>query len=491
MQSMQRQFGRLLTKGPGDNAKISAILNDYEDVDKVLAKSIQIIEDAKLWRDSWVALVNSQLQVVTEFEGLYDPITGASDGVSRQAAPTPELLLERTFRLKTAYSGLKAELTEELASIETHVVNTATDARDCLAPMRKTIKKRENKRLDYERAQEKALKLERKPGRTPKENSALAKAEVEVSRTADVRKQHQPVHSSHPWLTTNQDFAVADDHLRQTLPPLIRAAFTLVEPLLYNLILIQNRLMGLYYTILHDYCTELDFPSPPPAMETVTATFNTVFGPVRSEIESIGFLVRSKAARESMSKATESSTRPTFPSNSTRSVSSALISGGPKARMLRAPSANSLPPPTPNSFSSSTHAGITPSAATDFTTATILGGAMVRRSATPSSSSASITSAQREYFDGLSPAFRKPSSISNEANEVNNIVTNGTTGKFNHSLIVSNKKKPPPPPPKKPKPEEWVVAQFRFPGEGKGDLAFQPGDRIRVVKKTGTDQDWF
>lgn len=38
MQSMQRQFGKLLNKAPGDNAKVSALLNDYEDVDKVLAQ---------------------------------------------------------------------------------------------------------------------------------------------------------------------------------------------------------------------------------------------------------------------------------------------------------------------------------------------------------------------------------------------------------------------------------------------------------------------
>ena len=38
MQSMQRQFGRLRNKAPGDNAKVSVLLNDYEDADKVLLK---------------------------------------------------------------------------------------------------------------------------------------------------------------------------------------------------------------------------------------------------------------------------------------------------------------------------------------------------------------------------------------------------------------------------------------------------------------------
>lgn len=38
MQSVQRSFGKLWSKGPGDNAKVSVLLNDYEDADNVLAQ---------------------------------------------------------------------------------------------------------------------------------------------------------------------------------------------------------------------------------------------------------------------------------------------------------------------------------------------------------------------------------------------------------------------------------------------------------------------
>ncbi len=209
MQSMQRQFGKLLNKGPGENAKVAVLLNDFEDADGVLAKvprvpptatfqfadifpaPFQIIDDAKMWRDSWAALVSHQLQVVTEYESLYDPIVGASDGhQSRQAVPTPPLQLERTFSLKKAYTELQADMVEEMVLIDEHVVKPATDARESIAPIRKTIKKRENKRLDYEKAQERALKLQRKSGRTPKEDAALIKADAEMSRAADVRTTH-------------------------------------------------------------------------------------------------------------------------------------------------------------------------------------------------------------------------------------------------------------------------------------------------------------
>lgn len=139
-----------------------------------------------MWRDSWAALASSQLQVVSEYEGLYDPIAGASDGQSRHAVATPQIQLERTFQLKKAYTELQEDLLDEMSRIEENILKPAADARDCIAPIRKTIKRRENKRLDYERAQDKAMKLQRKPGRSTKDETALAKADAEVARAADV-----------------------------------------------------------------------------------------------------------------------------------------------------------------------------------------------------------------------------------------------------------------------------------------------------------------
>jgi amphiphysin len=38
MNSMQRQFGKLIHKGGGDDAKVSVLLQDFEEADKMLAK---------------------------------------------------------------------------------------------------------------------------------------------------------------------------------------------------------------------------------------------------------------------------------------------------------------------------------------------------------------------------------------------------------------------------------------------------------------------
>jgi amphiphysin len=59
--------------------------------------------------------------------------------------------------------------------------------------------------------------------------------------------------------------------------------------------------------------------------------------------------------------------------------------------------------------------------------------------------------------------------------------------------VLAAKKKPPPPPPKKVGSfhGEYVTAMYDFEGQGEGDLSFREGDKIRVIKKTQSSQDWW
>src|SRR5690349_4121560 len=103
----------------------------------------QIVDSSNTLRDSWINLGQHQFGMAKEYQGLYDPIACAVEGTKRSSQPTPELQLSRTFNLTEAYSGLKDELTKEVVAIDTQIIDPATDARKCLAPIKKTIKKRE------------------------------------------------------------------------------------------------------------------------------------------------------------------------------------------------------------------------------------------------------------------------------------------------------------------------------------------------------------
>ncbi|KAK8040401.1 SH3 domain-containing protein [Apiospora marii] len=424
MQSVQRSFGKLLNKAPGDNAKVSVLLNDYEDIDKVLAK---LNDHTKSWRDSWINLTNTQLGIVTEYEGLYDPIVGSDRTNVKATAPTPELQLHRTFQLKEAYGELKVDLMEEIASIDERVIKPTIEARDCIAPLRKTIKKRENRRLDYEKAQDKAAKIQRKPGKTAKEEAALTKAEGEVAQAAE-------------------EFQIADSHLRETLPPLVNATFSLIPPLLAAIVLINNRLLGLYYTALHGYCEEHNFPSPPPPMEDVIACWSADYSPVKREFESISCIAHGKASKLPMHITPEEQASPN------------------EGRKSSVPSFRRSP-------------------------SGLIGYASRSPGASPSS-----LKPRSDYFGGGGGQSNRPGTASTVASNISSMSLSQHSNNGGGAPIV--KKKPPPPPPKPKRittglPDVFVVALYDFAGQGQGDLSFQEGDRIRVVKKTGTDQDWW
>lgn len=287
-----------------------------------------------------------------------------------------------------------------------------------------------------------------------------------------------------------------DDHVRETLPPIVNAAFSLVPPLLAALVLLSNRLLGLYYTAFHTYCEENQFPSPPPPMEEVIAAWQSAFDPARQDIESINCVAHGRAARQPMhinieAQAIEGKKPAAPPPNSApRRAPTGLISGGPSSMPPRpSPSrtptiTTPVPSPGPRPPPANANLGVP----TDFTTASGYG-----HEPGTSPSSASSLRPGNDYFSsagggGSSIRSLRPASAASS-------VSTASAVSAAAAAAVAGKKKPPPPPPKRigtnQRPDEFVIALYAFSGQSAGDLSFREGDRIRVVKRTGTDQDWW
>lgn len=132
-----------------------------------------------------MSILSSQLGTISGFEELYNPIEGTSDGHGHDPVETPQLQLDRTARLKEAYAELKTDLLEEVAMMDARVIRPATDAKEYIQPIRKTIKKRDNKRVDWERCLDKVNHASKKMKRSDKENVALAKMEQDLSKASD------------------------------------------------------------------------------------------------------------------------------------------------------------------------------------------------------------------------------------------------------------------------------------------------------------------
>lgn len=86
--------------------------------------------------------------MIGEFYTLYAPIIGSSEPTSdRQPATTPEDVLTRTATLRDEYEDLKTELMQELNAMEDRMITPTMQAKESLAPMKKTIKKRGDRKV--------------------------------------------------------------------------------------------------------------------------------------------------------------------------------------------------------------------------------------------------------------------------------------------------------------------------------------------------------
>lgn len=86
-----------------------------------------------------------------EFDGLYAPIVGSSETPSpHRPVETDPLVLARTNRLRREYDELREDLVQELNAVETRMTRPAENAKESIIPMKKTIKKRNDKKVNHE-----------------------------------------------------------------------------------------------------------------------------------------------------------------------------------------------------------------------------------------------------------------------------------------------------------------------------------------------------
>lgn len=220
--------------------------------------------------------------------------------------------------------------------------------------------------------------------------------------------------------------------------------------------MIQNTLLAQYYTVLHNYCESTGFPSPSPPMEDVIAAFNRDFEHIKEQVENISTIARGKAVHQPMAGGSES-----------KSYTGLNIRNGINAR--RPSSQNKI--------------GASPSPSTNSRVMRI-----------PSSSSIAVSPAP-ERSPSPEPPLHTPNYGSHltPASSYSAHSPAGPSGDYFQRGTVQ-KKKPPPPPPKRIGSQNsgvYVTALYTFSGQNDGDLSFEEGDKIRVIKKTESTDDWW
>jgi amphiphysin len=232
-----------------------------------------------------------------------------------------------------------------------------------------------------------------------------------------------------------------DERLRGVIPSIMEAISDFFTPMLNTMYAIQSDLFQHLYASVYEYATSQGLTNTDDLVEECTSMYEPVRQRAESEIKS---LREGKIARTPMGESTG------------------------KAGMFARRSSNSLPSSRPTKSAPPPPPPYTPHAEERTSK-------KLQKPPPPTTSGPSSLLTPNTHHQSSYAASRTSSSSS-----IN-------------SDIAKKKKAPPPPPPKpslSPKPE-FVTAKYDFAGESKGDLAFKVGDRIKIIKKTDSMEDWW
>lgn len=331
-------------------------------------------------------------------------------------------------------------------------------------------------------------------------------------------------------------YTKADDTLRERLPLLLQAIYSLIPPIFATQVQLQYTIVANYYTILHSFAQDFQFENPPPSMEQIVEEWEQAHLPIRKEIESMGCLANGKAIRQQQQNAQSGSgSRFQISRNASYSTTASNGNGNNTRPPSRASSYTTATTNYSNGRRSSTDTHYTvpsqgpPSPETDRDSKpripSISNGSLAppstsqsqyrspSPSTTPQASSPAIFSppipaTTTPMTTGYAPAGPKSSDyFSSSHNRFNHTIpshssTPITPGSgvspgqqsnvaFAAAAAAAGAKKKPPPPPKPKAAALYVTALYDFDGQGDGDLVFSEGDRIRVVQKTESTDDWW
>ncbi|KAF7196365.1 LAS seventeen-binding protein 3 [Pseudocercospora fuligena] len=533
MKAVQRMGGKMM-KRSADQQDVGAVLGEFKSTDDMLDR---LEKELKAWRNGWDDILKLQYDASEAFATLYKPIEPTSYPEQRNApAATPQGQLQKCLALQKMYSETKTDLQQEISMIDNKLLRPVHEAKAATKPLHKTLKHRENMKLDYERYMSRAEHARKKQNRTIKEESALAKCETDLQQA-------------------QLDYETADDQVKQTFPPVIEAVQALLPHILAIQIQVQTTLVGQLYTTLDAYCRQQHLPSPAPSNDQINAAFDQQFTSFRMEVESgltviaqgkavkmpmdlpdkqgssyTGLGIRNKAGSAydssknlvTRNKNGQPGSRPAPPAvpGATNGAANGRISSP-----AITPAEEEAPPPKPPRPSASPAASYTPG----YPSPAVSPGPRVPfgmkprvpsytgnnnaapydhkgglpmpsfpNQPPPAYSESQVSTPPSHYVtppNGLSP---RPGSVKAGADYFGGMPPldrkQSAASVASSVASVAAKKKPRPPVPVKriaSNQGTYVTALYDFEGQTAEDLPFREGDKIKVLKKTQSTDDWW
>lgn len=224
---------------------------------------------------------------------LYEPIPMPDGSARRVPVATSRDVMERTEAFVKIMQELKADLLEEVKLVEKTVVDPLTDIKKFMESVNKALKKRDNKKLDYERYYKEVEHLKKKRTRNDRENAVLAKAEANLEAATTIYQNE-------------------DERVLEWVPALLDKVEEAISLLLQTLMEGQVQILGRSYTLLVQYAQETGYEQSNMLVEQ----WEEAFEPIKRQVEENFVMIKQgKAVRMPMNQPAASKSILPLPSN--------------------------------------------------------------------------------------------------------------------------------------------------------------------------------
>ncbi|KAI6133390.1 hypothetical protein EDD16DRAFT_1735554 [Pisolithus croceorrhizus] len=394
----------------------------------VLEQSTEkLLKDTKAFTEAVKALFTSANAFANHFNFLFSPISGELSLGSRH--PSAADTINNTPDYAKCIDELRTTISPELELIESRVVGPLKEFQGVLKIIRKTITKRDHKLVDYDRFNNSLTKLRDKKEKSLSDEKNLFKLEQDFE------------------VATNE-YDYVNNTLKEELPRFMQLATHFIDPLFHSFYYMQLNIYYLFLEKLNTFAEGRYDVSNVPGSQ-IQSEYEGKRTDAWSQIEDLN--ITKRIISTCMSVLVTS--MPTDPISAKLVQSNRSATGSSVGRAPSVMTTSSSTSVATRNFPSPLHSTAPPSYA---------------KKAPPPPAS-----------QQAAPPPYTPSASSASSNGISSAAAT---------------KRPPPPPPLKPKPKpepEYVTALYDFDAQAEGDLSFKTGDRIEVITKTESQEDWW
>ncbi|KAF9172634.1 hypothetical protein BGX20_005217 [Mortierella sp. AD010] len=475
------------------------------------------------YRDSVTALLNHQAEFGIVLAEIYDPSLGEPSGevTPRRAQTAPESV-QAVDDFQAVMREIRDLLLPEVDKLEQSVVSPLTEMQNLMKMIRKTIIKRDHKLVDYDRYRISLKKLQDKKERTLSDEKQIFKAcMLALESQLEV---------------ATADYEGINSLLKEELPGYFWLRSQLMEPVFYSFFFLQLRIAN----ILLDRMDPLSRSGYYDLSMDIVNGYETRKGDIAPTLESIEIITKrtittsyaSKYARPAHDhNPTVASPEPPRPYGASSATHGEAITHSPPAppgtkpwqtatataKPWQKPTSSSVAPPTaPKPWQAASSpapahpAPVPPAPAPKSWQATSPAPAPKPWQAAAASKPWQAASHPPAYSQTTvapppapAPAPVAAPAASQGGPNVHLHFSPFSTGIAGAVAVMAagealqagktalaNKRPPPPPPPKR-LGVKMVVALYDYDAQQDGDLSFKKDDRIEIVEKTGSTDDWW